>query len=75
MERHLEAIGLAIAHADLELIPLTIRWAYHSGIRPEQVRAAIEVAAFLAEVPTPVRACAQAAAHAWEWVARRRAVA
>ena len=74
MERHLEAIGLAIAHADLELIPLTIRWAYHNGITPEQVCTAIKVAAFVGEVPTTVRACAQVAAHAWEWVARRRAV-
>ncbi len=74
MDRHLEAIGLAVANADFASIPLTIRWAYHNGIGPEQVRAAIEVAALLAEVPTPVRACAQAAAHAWEWMAHRRAV-
>jgi alkylhydroperoxidase/carboxymuconolactone decarboxylase family protein YurZ len=69
MDRHLEAIGLAVAHADLELIPQAIRRAYHHGVPPTQVRAAIEVAAFRAGVPAPIREWARAAAQAWQRIA------
>lgn len=71
MDRHLEAIGLAVAYADLALIPQTIRSAYQSGATPAQVRAAIEGGCFIAEVPAAVRAVALEIAHAWAWIARR----
>lgn len=69
----LEAIGLAVAYADLDLIPLTIRGAYVSGATPAQVRAAIEGGCFLAETPAAIRAMAREIAEAW--VGRRKAVA
>lgn len=69
MDRHLEAIGLAVTHADLELIPQAIRRAYHHGVPPARGSAAIEIAASRAGVPASVRAWARAAGQAWARVA------
>ena len=75
MNRHLETLGLAVAYADLDLIPLTIHSAYASGATPAQVRTAIEGGCFLADVPPAIRALAFEVAHAWAWLARRPAAA
>ncbi len=75
MNRHLETLGLAVAYADLDLIPLSIRWAYESGATPNEVRAAIEGGFQLAEVPAAVRGLALTLAHTWAWLAGRRQAA
>ena len=75
MKYHLEAIGLAVAHADLDLIPLTIRWAYNSGATPDQVRAAIAESCRSGRVPATIQAMALEVAHAWAWIARHKPAA
>lgn len=75
MNHHLEAIGLAVAHADLELIPLTIRWAYATGATPDQVRAAIAESCRSGKLPAAIQAMALEVAHAWAWIARQKPAA
>ena len=65
MNHHLETLGLAVAYADLDLIPLSIRWSYEGGATPNEVRAAIEGGFRLADVPAAVRAMALELAHTW----------
>jgi hypothetical protein len=36
MDRHRAIIGLAVGPADLDVIPLTVRWAYPTGPAPAQ---------------------------------------
>ncbi len=69
MDDHLEAIGLAVAYADLDLIPKTIRSAYLGGATPAQVHAAVEGGCFIAEVPAAVRGIALELAGVWAWIA------
>ena len=71
MERHLEAVSLAVANADPRLIPPTIRWAFEDGANLSQVLTAIDVAPCLAEVPSAIRDVAWAEAHKWARMIRR----
>ena len=75
MKYHLEAIGLAVVHADLDLIPLTIRWAYATGATPDQVGAAIAEGSRSGKVPAAIQAMALEVAHAWSWIARQKPAA
>ena len=75
MGRHLEAVTLAVAHADPRFIPLNIRWAYEAGAVVSQVLTGIDVAQCLAAVPPTVLTLAWQAAHDWGWLAWRRQAA
>jgi hypothetical protein len=75
MGRHLEAVALAVAHADPRFIPGTIRWAYEAGAAVWQVITGIEVAQCLAPVPPATLSLAWQAAHDWGWLARRTKMA
>ncbi len=72
MDRQLEAIALAVAHADPGIIPEQILRAYAGGATVAQVLAAVDVGCCLAEVPPLVAQGAWHATHAWAWMARRR---
>jgi alkylhydroperoxidase/carboxymuconolactone decarboxylase family protein YurZ len=71
MNRHLETIGLAVAYADLDLLPLAIVTAYEEGATPAEVRAAVEGGCFLGDVSARVRAWALRLAQAWPWLMPR----
>ena len=73
MERYLETLGLAVAHADFDLIPVATHWTYEG--RPNQVRALNEGGSFLAEVRTTVRGLTLELTRACDWLARHEAAA
>ena len=71
MNRHLETIGLAVAYADLDLLPLAIHSAYEEGATPAEVRAAVQGGCFLGDVPARARTWALHLAQAWPWIMAR----
>ena len=71
MDRHLEAVTIAVANADPRYLPVTIRRAYDGGASLDRVLVAIEMGRCLYDVPAPVLQVAWEAAHAWAWIARR----
>lgn len=75
MGRHLEAVTLAVAHADPRFIPVNIRSAYEAGAAVSQVLTGIEVARCLATIPSNVLTLAWQTAYDWGWLAWRRRTA
>ena len=73
MERHLEILGLAVAHADLDLIPVASRWTYKDT--HNHARGPSEGGHFLAAVRTTARGLALDLCHARAWLAGHQAAA
>lgn len=70
MQEQLKAVTSAVAQADLDWLPVTIRRAYEAGASVEQVRAAVAVGCYLGRVTPAVRAQALEVVNAWAWMAR-----
>ena len=72
MDRHPEALGFAIAHADLQVTPLSGHWAHQDAAAPEPAQTVIEKDPRPSIVMVLDRAIAHELAHAAAWIARHR---
>lgn len=63
----------AVVTRQTDLFDSCVRLAYTAGAHLSDLLTAVDIARALAEIPAPVVARAAAAAHAWQWMAARRA--
>jgi hypothetical protein len=70
MDRHRALIGLAVGPADLDPIPLSVRWAYTTGTAPSQDTHAPKRGWRLSKGSPLTRAAGWQIAHTTVW--RRR---